>query len=77
MKETVKTRPSREYGVLQHSAILWTRTHRGTQVDLPGYHFKKDQKKNVAIYLKSPLTVTDEAAAAVLPGKKEKQEPFS
>lgn len=28
MKETVKTRPSREYGVLQHSAILWTRTER-------------------------------------------------
>jgi len=24
MKETVKTRPSREYGVLQHSAILRT-----------------------------------------------------
>lgn len=29
MKETVKTRPSREYGVLQHSAILKTGREEG------------------------------------------------
>lgn len=35
MKETVKTRPSREYGVLQHSATLEER----------GFKKKKKEKK--------------------------------
>ena len=54
MKETVKTRPSREYGVLQHSAILKTwREERGVNNS-----YKMGQiKTNLPFYTPSKSTI--------------------
>lgn len=53
MKETVKTRPSREYGVLQHSAMLKRREERAcnsrTQVKCVGSIVEK--KMGVTVFI--------------------------
>lgn len=49
MKETVKTRPSREYGVLQHSAIL--RTGREGEEGERGWRVKDGYKTR---HIKTP-----------------------
>lgn len=62
MNETVKTRPSREYGVLQHSAILQT----GREEEKGGEERRVTRLEYFIISLKYLLNINSDSNSIVL-----------